>query len=186
MVKHIGTREIATPRLLLRKFRKDDAEMMYRNYASDPEVTRYLTWPPHASADVTRQFVDYVLGRYETENGYDWAIVYEGEVVGSIGVVSISEKDEYCEVGYCLSRKLWGRGIMPEALKAVVGFLFNVADFNCVCAYHDAANPASGKVMQKAGMKRDGILRARKKYHDGEYHDFVYYSILKSEYQESI
>jgi ribosomal-protein-alanine N-acetyltransferase len=186
MVDHIGTQELRTRRLLLRKFRKGDAEMMYRNYTSDPEVTRYLTWPPHASVEVTGQFLDYVLGQYAAENGYSWAIVYEGEVVGSISVVNMSLDDECCEVGYCLSRSLWDRGIMTEALKAVLGFLLDTARFNCVSAYHDEANPASGRVMQKAGMSRDGVLRARKKYADGTHHDFVYYSILNSEYREKM
>ena len=181
-MKSPGTQRLVTQRLVLRKFEIGDQAQMYANYTSDPEVTRYLTWDAHPSEEVTAQFLQYVLGKYESADTYEWAIEYEGTLIGSISVVNMSLEDEYCEVGYCIGKKWWGMGITTEALGAVLEFLFAQAGFNCVCARHDAANPASGRVMVKAGMRREGALRARKKHKDGNYHDVIYYSILKDEF----
>lgn len=185
MVNHIGTQEIRTGRLLLRKFREGDAGMMYRNYTSDSEVTRFLTWPTHPSEEVTNGFLQYVLGCYANENAYEWAVEFDGEIIGSISVVSLSLDDELCEIGYCYGKKWWGKGIGTEALNAVIKFLFESCNFNCISACHAKENPASGKVMLKCGMKYEGTLRARKKSKEGGYHDILYYSILKDEYQEN-
>ena len=74
-MKHCGTQIIETERLLLRRFSKDDAEAMYRNWASDPEVTKYLTWPPHISVNVSRAVLEDWAASYSQENYYQWAIV---------------------------------------------------------------------------------------------------------------
>ena len=181
-----GTHNIRTDRLLLRKFKEGDAGMMYRNYTSDDDVTRFLTWPTHPSEEVTKGYVNYILNCYESENALNWAVEFEGEVIGAISVVSASLDDELCEIGYCYGKKWWGNGIATEALRAVIKFLFEECGFNCINACHAKNNPASGKVMQKCGMKYEGTLRARKKSKEGGFHDILYYSILKDEYQESI
>ena len=183
MINLIGTQTIHTERLLLRKFREGDAAVMYRNYTSDPNVTRYTSWPTHPSQDVTEQFLAYQLGRYADDSGFVWAIEFDGEIVGSIDVISMSKKNEHCEIGYCLGSKWWNKGIMTEALRAVEGYLFDKAGFHCVCACHHENNPASGRVMEKAGMQYEGTLRARKKNADGTFGSIKYYSILKEEFQ---
>ena len=88
-MNHLGTKTIQTARLELRRFTADDAEAMYRNWASDPEVTKYLTWPHHTGADVSRTVLtDWVAG-YQRRDFYQWAIVPHGmiEPIGSIAVV---------------------------------------------------------------------------------------------------
>ena len=157
-----GTRKIETGRLILRPFRPEDAEDMYANWASDPEVTRYLTWPVHGSVDVTRRLLNDWISRYGDGGFFQWAVEWKetGSVIGSIGVVRLEEAIGEAEIGYCLGRAFWGRGIMPEALRAVMDYLFDTAGVNRIMAGHDVKNPNSGRVMAKAGMKPEGIRRA--------------------------
>ena len=177
-----GTQRIETHRLILRPFRAEDAEDMYNNWASDPEVTRYLTWPTHRSVEVTRRVLEDWIPRYEDEGYFQWAIERKevSGVIGSIAVVKLDEETESAEIGYCLSRAFWGRGIMPEALRAVMDYLFDTVGLNRIAAYHDANNPKSGRVMVKAGMKREGILRGARKNNAGVC-DEVRYALLRDE-----
>ena len=91
---------------------------------------------------------------------------YQGSVIGSVGIEEYNEErfpefmDLKCrEIGYVLSKDCWGQGLMPEAVRAVIGFLFDRVGYGCIQARHDANNPKSGRVMQKSGMTRVGILR---------------------------
>ena len=156
-----GTQRIETDRLILRRFRLEDAEDMYANWASDPEVTRFLTWPAHSSVDVTKALLTDWIPRYEDGGYFNWAMEYKntGKVIGNISVVKLIESIDAAEMGYCMSRVYWGQGLMPEALRAVMDYLFDVVGLNRVAACHDANNPKSGRVMEKAGMKLEGILR---------------------------
>ena len=135
---------------------------MYANWASDPEVTRFLTWPTHSSVDVTKAILSDWIPRYEDGGYFNWAMEYKdtGKVIGNISVVRLIESIDAAEMGYCMSRAYWGQGLMPEALSAVMDHLFDVVGLNRVAACHDANNPKSGRVMEKAGMKKEGVLRA--------------------------
>ena len=180
-----GTQILQTERLILRPFTPEDAEGMYRNWASDPEVTRYLTWPAHSSADVTQMLLRDWVSRYENGDYFNWAIGWKenGQIIGNISVVNMIEEIEAAEIGYCMSRSFWGRGVMPEALRAVEGYLFETVGVNRIAASHDARNPKSGRVMEKAGMKLEGILRQGGKNNQGVC-DVVWHAILRSDWIE--
>lgn len=156
-----GTQRIETHRLVLRPFTVGDAQDMFDNWASDPEVTKFLTWPTHTGVEVSRAVLTDWVSRYPDKNFYNWAIEWKetGRVIGNIAVVKLNEAAEAADMGYCLGRAWWGRGIMPEALRAVTDFLFDIVGLNRVAACHDVKNPKSGRVMAKAGMKPEGILR---------------------------
>ena len=83
-----------------------------------------------------------------------------GKVIGNISVVKLNENTEAADIGYCMSKSYWGQGLMPEALTAVIKYLFDVVGLNRVAASHDVNNPKSGRVMDKTGMIQEGILRA--------------------------
>ncbi len=102
-------------------------------------------------------------------------------VIGNISVVELNEKIEAAEIGYCMSKNYWGQEIMPEALKVVIDYLFDVVNINRVAACHDANNPKSGRVMDKAGMKLEGTLRAIGKNNKGILYDKVWHSMIKSD-----
>ena len=123
-----GTQTLETHRLILRPFKIEDADEMFNNWASDPEVTRFLTWPTHSSVDVTRMVLNDWISHYEDGAYFNWAIELRetGSVIGNIAVVQLREDIEQVEIGYCMSRAFWGQGIMPEAFRAVMEYLFTV------------------------------------------------------------
>lgn len=163
----------------------DDAEAMFRNWAGDGEVTRYLTWLPHKDAGVTKKLLVGWVEQYARKDCYRWCIVWKetGDPVGCIDVVRVAEELETGEIGYCMAKEYWGRGIMAEALSAVTEYLFVNVGFHRLQACHQTKNPASGKVMQKCGMRFEGILRQSAKTNAGEYCDVAYYSVLRSEWR---
>ncbi len=178
-----GTRTLETRRLILRQFQNGDAADMFKNWASDPDVTEFLTWPVHADVQVTETVVRSWIERYSDPSFYNWAMELKdgGEIIGNISVVKLDEKIEAAEIGYCMGKAWWGQALMPEALTAVIAYLFDEVDLNRVTAYHDTNNPKSGSVMRKAGMKQEGVLRAAG-IKQGIYYDKAVYSILRSEW----
>lgn len=182
-MNHCGTRQLETERLVLRRFVVGDAEAMFRNWASDPEVTKYLTWPAHASAEVSRALLRDWTAAYANQSYYQWAIVLKEdgeEPIGGISAVGLNDELSIVQIGYCLGRPWWHRGIMSEALKAVVDFFFNEVGANRIESRHDPRNPHSGMVMQKCGMKYEGTLRESDRNNQGIC-DACWYAILKSE-----
>ena len=177
-----GTQTIETERLILRRFTVEDAQDMYDNWASDPEVTRFLTWPAHSSVEVTKSLLSDWVTRYANGDYFNWVMEYKEThaAIGNISVVRLNEDTEAADMGYCMSRAYWGRGMMPEALKAVMDYLFDVVGLNRVAACHDVNNPKSGRVMDKVGMKREGVLRAAAKSNQGIY-DIVYHSMIRKD-----
>ena len=184
-MNHGGARQLETERLILRSFCEEDAEAMFRNWACDPEVTRYLTWPTHETVEASRS----VAALWERESRkpevYQWAIVPRslGEPVGSLSVVRMDEAADSMELGYCIGRPWWGMGYTAEAVRAVINYLFREVGANRIAACHDVNNPRSGRVMEKAGMKREGTLRAAHRNNQGIV-DVTYYSILAEEWKQ--
>ena len=185
-MEHKGTVLLETPRLRLRAFTPGDGDAMFRNWAHDAEVTRYLTWPPHADAAVSRQIAETWAQSSEKPDFYQWAIVPKelNEPIGSISVVRINEKYASAEIGYCIGKAWWGRGITAEALRTVIEYLIREVGFQKVLAVHDIHNPNSGKVMRKAGMKQEGILRRSGSNNSDPCCDLALYSILAEELDE--
>ncbi len=156
---HIGTQYIETDRLILRRFELLDAQAMFDNWASDGEVTKYLTWPTHTDVSVTERILGEWVPQYEEDNCYRWAIVLKEngpEPIGSIDVCHWRENGEAPEIGYCMGRRWWRRGIMTEALGAVIDFLFERVGVERIVARHDVNNPHSGGVMRNCGMTFQG------------------------------
>ena len=183
MLTHKGTKTIETERLVLRQYTMEDAEAMFRNWASDDEVTKHLTWPTHSSVEVSRAVLADWTSHYKEPDFYNWAIVLKEngpEPIGSIAVVGINKKVDSAHMGYCLSRAHWRRGIMAEALTALIGFLFDEVGFNRIEADHDPNNPASGRVMEKSGMHHEGIMRQAGRSNQGII-DVSRWAILRSD-----
>jgi len=184
-MKHLGTQTLTTQRLILRPFTLEDAPAMYRNWAGDPQVTRFLTWPTHESEEASRAIIGSWVPHYTEDNRYEWAIVLKslGEPIGSLGVVTMDDAVEACEVGYCIGRRWWRQGITGEALGAVLQFLFERVGFNRVQARHDVNNPNSGRVMAHCGMTREGVLRQSARNREGLC-DMAVCAILAGEYRK--
>ena len=187
MLTHKGTQTIETARLILRPFTMADAEPMFRNWASDDEVTKHLTWPTHASVEVSRMVLTDWTSSYRKPDYYQWAIVLKEngpEPIGSISVVHIKGKTRCATIGYCMSHAHWGKGIMTEALSALIDFLFDQVGFNRIEAEHDPNNPASGRVMEKAGMTYEGTSRQEGWSNQGII-DVSRWAILRCDYEQT-
>ena len=196
-MRHAGTQEIETPRLILRRLQPADADMMYHNWASDPEVTRFLRWEPHKSPSETRELLTAWAELYQNPDYYQWAIVEKatGQVFGTISIFrspsaetppsewpGLDHTKGIWEVGYCMGKAWWNKGLMTEACKAVVNYWFKNTNGNWLFCCHAIGNPASGKVMMKAGFVYD---------HDAVYHKFdgtafscKCYALTRKHYEE--
>ena len=148
---------IRTPRLTLRRLRLRDAETIFAAYARDRAVARFTTWKPHRSISETRAFLRHCEKRWKEGSGFTWAIVpHGGELVGAI---SLRPNGFKADVGYVLARPHWGKGYATEALRAVVEWALGQRGIQRVWAVCDMENPASARVMEKAGLRKEGILR---------------------------
>jgi ribosomal-protein-alanine N-acetyltransferase len=182
-MKHCGTQTIETERLLLRRFSKNDAGAMYRNWASDPEVTKYLTWPAHTSVNVSRAVLEEWAASYSQENYYQWAIVLKkhgNDPIGSISAVDQNDDLSMIHIGYCIGKAWWHQGIMSEALKAVMDYFFDKVGANRIETRHDPRNSHSGMVMKKCGMRYEGTMRESDRNNQCIC-DACWYALLRSE-----
>ena len=117
---------IETERIILREFKLGDEYEMFSNWANDPEVVKYLTWPIHENIEVTRSIIQSWVNQYQDPKTIRFGITLKdtGELVGGIDVVHYI--DGVPEVGYCLAKKCWNKGIMTEVFSAFRDYLFTL------------------------------------------------------------
>ncbi len=180
--RHLPT--LGTKRLILRKVRLRDARALYA-YAQDPEVSRHVLWTAHQGLWESRAFIRQLRRQYRLGLPATFGIEDRetGQLIGTIGFMNLSQEHRCAEVGYSLARSQWNHGLMTEALKAVLRYAFQTLQLNRVEAIHEVDNPASGKVMEKAGMKPEGILRG-KIYNKGRWSDVRIWAILREEWEQ--
>lgn len=172
---------LETRDLVLRRPCMKDAADIYA-YASDERVARYVLWEPHRSLTVTRSCLRDLIRRARAGYPSSWVITLRdsGRVIGTIGFVWYSAENSSAEIGYSLSAEYWNRGYATQALRAVSAEAFRSLPLNRLEAQHDLRNPASGRVMEKSGFRREGILRSRV-FNKGEYIDVALWSLLRSD-----
>ena len=169
--------ELRTDRLLLRPFRSEDVDDVFA-YASDPEWGRFLEVPhPYTRRDAA-EFVAKATASH-MDNKRRWAIVHGGLASGFINLTV--ESAGAAEVGYGIARPLWGQGLVTEAVTAAITYGFESLGLSRIYAYADVENEASWRVMEKLGMKREGVLH-RHRLIRGEYVDDVFNAILREEW----
>jgi ribosomal-protein-alanine N-acetyltransferase len=176
---------LETERLTLRKLTLDDLEDVYA-YSSDPEVTRYLRWGPHASLEQTESYIREVLQEYKEGRDGPWGIEHRasGHVVGAIHLMGIRTRHRRAEIRFLLSRAYWGKGLMVEALLRVLRYAFEEVGLNRVEALCLVDNLAAIRVLEKAGMKKEGVLREYA-FQKGAFGYSCVYSMLRRDYEES-
>ena len=143
---------LETDRLILRPFEENDAIAIFNNWASDPEVTKYLTWNHHSDVKQTNEILSIWLKQYEKPERINFGIVLKetNELIGGIDVVGYIEGVPV--IGYCISRKHWNNGYTTEAFKKVIEFLFSL-DHKTIRVGAMVDNIASNKVILKCGGK---------------------------------
>lgn len=149
-----------TERLTLRALRELDAEDMFE-YASSPEVTRYLLWREHKSPAFTKEYLSYIESRYALGDFYDWAITLtdSGKMIGTCGFTRIDTINNAAEIGYVLNPAYHHLGIATEAAGAVMKFGFETLSLHRIEAKFMDGNDASRAVMERLGMTAEGFER---------------------------
>lgn len=175
---------LTTPRLILRPMTMRDAQDIYE-YSCDREVARHVLWDAHRSVADSRAYLRYILRQYREGMPSSYGIVLKetGKVIGTIGFMWLHEENSTVEVGYSLARAHWNKGLMTEALQALIDMAFKTLHLHRIEAQHETSNPASGRVMLKCGMRREGTLRGRI-YNKGKFVDVDLYAILRQDWEK--
>ena len=154
-MNHKGSIELETQRLILRKFKVEDAKEVFKNWTSDDEVAKFVRWSTHKSIEDTKQWLIEEEKNYADNSYYTWGIELKetSELIGSISAIFRQEDDERYEIGYAIGKKYWNNRYTTEALKCVMDYLINDIGIKKFICSHAKQNPASGIVMQKVGFK---------------------------------
>lgn len=183
-MEHKGTKTIETARLILRRLELADAEMMFNNWTSDDKVTYFLRWDAHKTIDDTKKMIQQWVNDYQYDSTYYWGMyLKDGTMIGSIGITITSEYDLKGELGYKLGSRWWNQGYSSEAAKAVIDYMFRNTDIERIASYSSVENISSRKVMEKAGMSYEGLLRHYYKTRE-EFHDCTLYGIIRNEWEK--
>jgi len=150
-------------RIISRPAKITDADAIFNNWTSDPDVSHFMRWNTHASIDETVAWLTGVEANIANDN-YDWLFVLKktGEPFGSGGIFFNATHDVY-ELGYCIMKREWGKGFATEAARTILDFATRELGLTKFFACHAVKNPASGKVLQKLGFVYSG---------DGSYTSF--------------
>ena len=171
-----------TERLVLRKILPSDYEDMYE-YSSKNEVTRFLMWSCHPSSDYTKQYIEYLQGRYKIGDFFDWAIALKdsGKMIGTCGFTKFDYSNNSAEIGYVLNPSYWGYGYCTEAVKRIIDFGFESLKLNRIEAKYIKENVMSRKVMERSGMLFEGTMKSAI-YSKNKYWDIGVCAIVRSRY----
>ena len=183
---YFSTPTLETERLILRRLNIRDAQDMFE-YSQDPQVAQHVLWSAHRTISDSRMTIKYQMHKYRAGEPASWGIELKetGKLIGTIGFMWFQPDNMSAEVGYSLARAQWNKGIMSEALDKVIRYGFSKLYMNRIEAQHEVDNPASGRVMEKCGMKKEGVLRQRL-YNKGKYCDMALYSILRDDWKQNI
>jgi len=150
--------QIETERLILRKPRMDDAPAMFAGWTQDPEVTYFLMRRSHENIEQTESILTWAIGAWNGNERFLFMVTLKesGDV---IGIIDAHIEVHKVAIGYVMSRAYQGKGYMTESARAIIEWAFGQPSICRVYATTDAENIASWRVMEKAGMQREGILR---------------------------
>lgn len=172
---------LLTQRLKLREMKRSDYKDMFE-YASDPQVTRFLLWAPHETPEQTKRYLKQVESAYKKGQFFDFGVELRGtgKFIGTCGIVTYDLANSSAEIGYVLNPLYWGMGIAAEAASRVIAFCFDELDLHRVEARYMLGNDRSRRVMEKCGMTFEGVRRSSLFVRDG-YTDVGVCSILASD-----
>jgi ribosomal-protein-alanine N-acetyltransferase len=139
--------------MTLRRYVPEDAEVLYRCFGTDPEMSRYSGWNPYADSDMARETVQKMIGSYKDDHAYSWVMDLDDIVVGTIGAYDYDANRSWIEIGMSIERASWGQGFATEAVSVVLHYLTEHEKIKTVRAWCASDNIGSQKAMKKAGMK---------------------------------
>ena len=175
---------LQTPRLILRPMTMRDAQDIY-DYSCDKEVARHVLWDAHRSVADSRAYLRFIIRQYREgmPSSYGMVLKETNRVIGTIGFMWMNQDNSTVEVGYSLARAYWNQGLMTEALSALIDMAFTKLNLHRIEAQHETSNPASGHVMAKCGMQKEGTLRGRI-FNKGKFVDVDLYAILREDWEK--
>lgn len=183
LLNHTGTQTIETQRLILRRFKRVDTESVFKTWLSDPAVQNNYGEKACNTIVEAQQIIDTWVSQYPNNEFYRWAIILKGanKNIGQIAFYLVDSKNQRADAEYCIGQSYWGNGYATEALNALIEYAFRYIRLNRVQAFHRSKNAASGKVLEKAGMKYEGTL---KQYliHNNEFDDCIMYAAIRHEW----
>lgn len=155
-----GTAELWTERLILRRYRPEDAEPLHRYLGTDPAMYKYSGWNPYATLEMAQETVNRFIAGYGNERSYSWVMDIDDVVVGTIGAYDY--QDDRIEVGFSIVKSWQGRGLATESLRKVLEYLTENEGIPRVTAWCASENTGSRRVLEKAGMhlvrtEKDGL-----------------------------
>ncbi len=175
---------LETNRLVLREWVEEDWGAVHE-YASDPQVVRYMPWGPNTEQD-TKDFVKRSMSyqRDVPRIHYELAVTMKenSPLIGGCGI-HVHDAKGVCMIGYCFNQRFWGRGYATEAANMLLAFGFRKLKAHRIRAVADPANMASIRVLEKIGMKYEGRLREHQ-FVRGEWWDLVQYAVLDREWEK--
>jgi [ribosomal protein S5]-alanine N-acetyltransferase len=176
---------LETERLVLRRMTMEDAEDYY-SIASDPLVTAHTIWDTHRSKEESIQYITKVIERYEHKESFNWGIVLKqsNQLIGRIVLFHCDALHQKAEIGFGVSSRYWNMGIITEATQTIFQYAFEQLDLHRIEGTCHFNNLGSARVMEKLGMKFEGILREQLKI-KGHFVDQRMYAILASDYLNS-
>ena len=173
-----------TERLYVRDFKPDDLDEFHK-LAQNPDIYKYMPWGPNSEED-TRNFIQMSIeqGSKESRRFFDVPIILKEThlIVGCIGMRVSSFLHKKADMGYWIKKELWGQGFATEATLGILNFGFQKLKMNKIYATADPENPASIRVLEKIGMKKEGYLKEDMCIR-GEYRNSVLMAILKKEFK---
>ena len=176
---------VSSARLDLREFTEDDWQAVH-SYATDVEVTRFMEWGPNTEQD-TRDFIQRAIDNRDSQPRmhYELAICLRDtdQLVGGCAIAVSDPENRRGWIGYCLNRSFWNQGFATEAARSLVEFGFADLNLHRIVATCDAENTASSCVLEKIGMKGEGLLR-EEKWLKGRWRDSLIYAALEGETQQ--
>jgi ribosomal-protein-alanine N-acetyltransferase len=151
---------LETPRLLLRRLKESDDQPMFE-YTSNPYVTKYLSWYAHTEIIQSQRYIESVIAEYDSPYSYTWAIEIKEfqKFIGIVRIFDVSYGNKRGEISYILNPVFQGKGLIVEAIAAVIDFCFTKIELNRIQAKCTPDNYSSERVMQKLGMKYEGTLK---------------------------
>ncbi len=187
MLTHIGTNTIETERLILRRFQYTDDDSMLKNWIADEKIQSMYSEPVYSTKETVKALLDQYIGSYEKNDYYRWAIIEKNaaECIGQIAYFLVDSKNHFAEIEYCIGSDFQCKGFATEATKAIIAYGFDRINLHKVQICTKTINNPSKRVIEKCGFTYEGILRDYF-YMDGDYVGRLYFSMLRSEYENSI